>query len=109
MSFDDGGAKLKSLFNVIVGGSPFADQQSERKCLDFVAVRNIIAHRGGWATEVNVPTIKTPGVLLATSTVGTSTFYTMTISKSFFEECLVAIGQSIETVEALIAADPVFQ
>jgi hypothetical protein len=64
VNFAQDATRLKALFGVITGGSPFADDEAERLCLDMATVRNIIAHAGGWPTEGHVITMRSPNVLV---------------------------------------------
>ena len=109
ISFENRAAKLKALFGVLFDCSPFADDDAERKCLDFALVRNIIAHSGGWPNESHAPQVESPNVIIESARIGESVFYRLTITPQFFGECLRAMASSVEAIERRIALDPVFE
>jgi hypothetical protein len=106
--FEKKAVRLKAIVQIIAGRSPFADSEAELKCLDFAAVRNIIAHRGGQADSVCARIIKTPGVTVETGTVGKTKFYKLLIRPSFFAECLTAIARSVEALEEALSKEPAY-
>lgn len=107
LSFEQRAAKLKALMQVICGSAPFADQQNEDTCLDFVLVRNIIVHRGGWPDAEAATQIVTPGVIVDTGSVGSTHFHQLVIGHEFFHNAFGAVGQSLRTIEQALAIDPI--
>jgi len=108
VSFQQGARQLKRLFAVLTGGSPFADDDAEEKCLDFANVRNIIAHAGGWPTESHAPTVTSPHVIVESSEILGQKYYRLHIGRQFFGDCLLALYRSLSAVETRVAADPEF-
>jgi hypothetical protein len=106
VSFRDSGQKLKDILAVLTTAGPFADDWSESKCLDLINVRNIITHQGGWAEESNVPTVRSPDVIVQKGVVGKATFHELRISRQFLADVLVAMGRSVAKMEAALNDDP---
>jgi hypothetical protein len=109
VSFDERAGRLKAIIGVLTGAPPFADVEAEEACLDFVAVRNIIAHRGGWPDDASAPTVRSPNVIVETSKIGHSRFYKLRIGRQFFGDGLGAIGRSIVALEGVLSVDPVYK
>jgi hypothetical protein len=106
VSFENGARTLKRLFVVLTGGSPFADDIAEEKCLDFASVRNIITHAGGWPTEDHAPNVRSANVIVESTQVHGSKFYRLQISRDFFAEALTSLQRSIAAIESRLASDP---
>ena len=106
VKFEDGAGQLKRIFGVLTGGSPFANDDAEQKCLDFANVRNIIAHAGGWPTEGHVPAVKSSNVIIESAEIHGSKFYRLQIGRNFFGEALAAMALSVTSLETRVASDP---
>jgi hypothetical protein len=106
VSFDDRASRLKAIMQVIADTAPFADIDAEEKCMDFVNIRNIVAHRGGWPDDANVPTVRSPDVIVETNVIGTSRFYKLEIRRGFFVDGLSGIVRSILGIETALAGNP---
>lgn len=104
-SFGGDAKKLKAILTLLFTAGPFADEWAETKCRDMVNVRNIITHQGGWADESNVPTVKSPDVIVKKE-IGSAGFYQLRISRQFLSDVLVATGQSVAKMEAALNEDP---
>jgi hypothetical protein len=108
VQFERGAAKLKALFAVVTGGSPYADSQAEEQWQDLVVVRNIIVHAGGWPTAGHVETIKSPNAVISSNDIGGTRFYHLRLSGQFFADTVNGITRSLQATEARLAVDPVF-
>lgn len=104
-SFKRNAKKLKRIFDVLFGFSPFPDSRSEDLILDLNLVRNVIAHRGGWPDENFAKKMRTPGVIVVDREIDTSAdgeppritrFYKLDLRKTTF--CRDAIQAAKETV-----------
>jgi hypothetical protein len=109
VAFGNRAEQLKALFQVLIGGSPFADSDAEAKYLDFVDVRNMVVHCGGWPSETHSHTINTPGVIVTTREIEASKFYQLRVSHDFFTDGMVALARSVESVERRVANDPILK
>ena len=105
VNFERNAAQLKRLFQVLTGGSPFADADAEQKCLDFANVRNIIAHVGGWPTEAHIPVVTSPNVIVVTNDINGWQFVRLEINRQFFGEALLGMYRSVAALEARVASD----
>jgi hypothetical protein len=106
VKFEHGARQLKRLFGVLTGGSPFASDDAEQKCLDWANVRNIIAHAGGWPTKAHLPIVKSPNVIVESNQINGITFLSLTINRQFFGETLLGMGLSVDSLETRVATDP---
>jgi hypothetical protein len=109
VSFNNGAAKLKAIIRLLTNASPFANDWAQSKCLDLVAVRNIITHQGGLATDSNLPTVKSPDVIVAGKALGQATFYHLSIGRRFLSEVLEALAASTTAMEVALTEDPRYQ
>jgi len=109
VAFEERTSRLKALFVVLVGGSPFPDQDAEDLFLDFVAIRNLIVHNGGWPTGAHVNTIKSAALVIVSKTIGDSTFHRFRLSREFIMASLVTFTNCVGGIESLIASDPAFR
>lgn len=107
--FDERASDLKALFIVLVGGSPFPDQDTEDLFLDFHAVRNLIVHSGGLPTAAHVNTIKSSAVVIVRKTIGDSTFYRLRLSREFMAQALLTFTRCVGQIEHSVASDPAFR
>jgi hypothetical protein len=109
VSFERGATRLKAIFAVITGGPPFADVEAEQQWLDLVAVRNIIAHAGGWPTDAHVVTIRSPNAVLTSKEIGGSRFYRLRLTGQFFADTVTGVSRSLQATEARLAVDSDFK
>jgi len=108
VSFENDAVRLIALLKVLLGASPFPDDESERLLLDFYRVRNLIVHAGGAPTESHATQLQSPGVVVESNRVGDGVFYRLTLSPEFFAACLAAMSRCIATIEHQAAIDATF-
>ena len=106
VAFEKGARRLKVLMEVVTGKGPFPDELTERRCLDFANVRNLIAHRGGLPHSITAPIAHLTAVAIETTDVNGAKFHKLRISAPFFKDSLVGLQDSIRHVEQSMATDP---
>lgn len=106
VSFGNRAAKLKGILGALTTSGPFANDWAEEKCLDLVAVRNIITHQGGWPTGDDVPHVRSTDVIAKRAIVANATFYELRIGRQFVVDVLAAVTLSTMAMEQALNSDP---
>ena len=107
--FENQAKKLKAVIAVVIGSGPFPDQETERQCLEFATVRNLIAHRGGLPHSVTAPIAHSSTVKVESTEIGTGKFHQLRITAQFFVDGLTGIQQSIASIETAMTKDEVLR
>ena len=114
-TFKSDAKKLKRIFDVLFGFSPFPDERSEELILDLNLVRNVIAHRGGWPNENYAKEMRTPGVIVVSAETDTSVdgepprisrFYELNLrSTTFCGDVFHAVEKTVAYIHGLLKQD----
>lgn len=106
VAFEKGARRRKALTQVVTGRGPPPDDLTERRCLDFANVRNLIARRGGLSHSVAAPIAHRTSVAIQTTDVNGAKSHELRITAPFFMDSLVGLQDSIRHIEQSMAADP---
>lgn len=106
VAFEKGARRLKALIQVVTGRGPFPNDVTERRCLDFANVRNLIAHRGGLPHSITAPIAHLRSVAIQTTDIKGAQFHKLRVTAAFFADSLVGLQESIRHIEQSMATDP---